>query len=370
MTVVGTRPELIRLSQVIPLLDRCCDHMLVWTGQNFDLRLSTLFFDELEIRKPDVSLAAPVGWDAGVQVAQIFERVSMQITNVEPDRFLVLGDTNSALSAFVAKRHGVPVFHMEAGNRCYDDRVPEEVNRRVIDTCSDVLMPYTQRSAQNLLAEGYPGRRIHVTGNPIWEVLQKNEGKRVASDALSRLGVEYGKFFLVTAHRAENVDDPERLHSIVSSLEQLREVYPDFKILVSVHPRTRERLKKHFAGAWQGSSEKTLEWRGITWLPPLGFHDFVRLEESAAVVLTDSGTVQEECCLLGTETVTLRDTTERPETIDCGSNILSGVTPARVVAAVKQWFDLAGETDWRSPEGYEVENVAAKVVRIVLGQIQ
>jgi UDP-N-acetylglucosamine 2-epimerase (non-hydrolysing) len=360
LTVAGTRPELIRLSLVIPRLDKLCDHVFVHTGQNWDPRLKDIFFRDLDLRQPDRLLGCGQN-EFGNQVAEIMSSCASVFREEKPDRLLILGDTNSALCAFVAKRMGIKVFHMEAGNRCYDDRVPEEVNRRVIDACSDVLMPYTQRSAQNLLEEGYPGRKIQVTGNPIWEVLKHFKAHR--KDAiLDELGVDYSNYFLATVHRAENVDDPVRLAKILKSLQAVQAEFGR-PVYVSTHPRTRDKLEQ-LGMDWSAPAAR-IEWKGIHWLDPLGFHDFVRLEESAFCVLTDSGTVQEECCLLRAPAVTLRDTTERPETVECGSNMLAGVSANRVVEAVRAAVTTG--IGWAVPEGYEVEDVSRRAAKIVVG---
>jgi len=241
MTVLGTRPEIIRLSRLIPKLDALCDHVLVHTGQNFDPALSDVFFRELGVRPPDISLGVR-GESFGEQVGQILTGVERAIRDERPDRLLILGDTNSGLSAVVAKRLGVPVYHMEAGNRCFDDRVPEEVNRRIIDHSSDVLLPYTERSRANLLREGIAAQRVIVTGNPILEVIRHYEGCIDASDVHGRLGVQRGAYFLVTAHRAENVDIPERLRQLAEALTRVGAEH-DMPMVVSMHPRTRSRLE-------------------------------------------------------------------------------------------------------------------------------
>jgi UDP-N-acetylglucosamine 2-epimerase (non-hydrolysing) len=351
VTVLGTRPEIIRLSRLIPLLDELCDHTLIHTGQNYDPNLSDVFFEQLGLRAPNLNLRIQ-GASFGFQVGKIMGRIEGAIEGA--DRFLVLGDTNSALSAFVAKRMGIPVYHMEAGNRCYDDRVPEEVNRRVIDACSDVLLPYTNRSRDNLLAEGYPARRIHVTGNPIWEVLEFYRAK-VRDLANVRSYEEGGPFFLATFHRAENVDNPERLGKIVTALGRLAEAHKT-RVLISVHPRTRQRINELLGSAPNRDR--------LSWLDALPFFEFVWLEQKAQLVLTDSGTVQEECCMFGVPCVTLRDTTERPETIDCGSNVLSGVEPGRVLETAKV---ALSSCSWDYPAGYHEVDVSDRVAKIVLG---
>lgn len=354
MTILGTRPEIIRLSLIIEKLDRLCDHVLVHTGQNFDASLSDAFFQELGVRQPDHYLAVR-GDTFGEQIGRIITASEQVLLAEKPDRLLILGDTNSALSAIVAKRMGILVYHMEAGNRCYDDRVPEEVNRRIIDHCSDVLMPYTERSRANLLREGIPGERIYVTGNPIYEVLQHYDTSIQKSSVLSELGLEKGRYFLVTMHRAENVDVEPRLRSLIEGLVQLHEHY-DLPVVCSTHPRTRDRLEKIGAGS---SSDM------IRFLPPFSFFAFVHLEQNAFCVLTDSGTVQEECCIFRVPNVTIRDVTERPETIEAGSNMLSGAEPEMIGQCVKT--AVTQLANWRAPAEYLVADVSTAVTKIVLG---
>jgi UDP-N-acetylglucosamine 2-epimerase (non-hydrolysing) len=354
LTVLGTRPEIIRLSRVIPLLDRFANHVLVHTGQNFDDRLDGLFFRELGVRKPDVHMGIRAPSFAG-QVAQILAGIEPVLLEHRPDRLLVLGDTNSGLTALIARRMGVPVYHMEAGNRCYDDRVPEEVNRRVIDHSSTVLMPYTERSRENLVREGIPGACIYVTGNPIKQVLDEYRPRIDASPVLSQLGLEGRRFFLVTLHRAENVDQPERLRSLVEALARAHAKH-GMPVICSLHPRTRSKVQEFGVD---------LDRAGVRFLEPLGFFDFVRLEESAFCVLSDSGTVQEEACILRTPAVTVRDVTERPETVECGSNILAGADPDAILAAVDQVTSTG--TQWEPPREYVAPQVAETVARIVLG---
>ena len=354
LTILGTRPEIIRLSRIIPALDKLCDHVVAHTGQNFDRNLSDIFFDELGVRKPDVFFNTRVDTLA-TQVGQILAETEQLLERVRPDRLLVLGDTNSALSAFIAKRVGIPVYHMEAGNRCYDDRVPEEVNRRVIDHCSDVLMPYTERSRVNLVGEGIEGTRILVTGNPIYEVMQHYRPQIDATGVHERLGLKPGEYILATFHRAENVDVLERLRDIVEGLRQISKRLK-MPVVCSVHPRTRIRLHQYYLEPTD---------KNLILLDPLGFFDFVALEGGAHVVVTDSGTVQEECCILGVPGVTIRDTTERPETVECGSNALAGVEPDALVRLVEAGAAARGW--WTVPREYLEPRVSATVVNIVLG---
>jgi UDP-N-acetylglucosamine 2-epimerase (non-hydrolysing) len=356
LTLLGTRPEIIRLSRVIERLDRLCDHVLVHTGQNFDPALSDVFFTELGVRAPDRELGVR-GDRLGERIGQIIEASETLLRDEEPDRLLVLGDTDSGLSAFVAKRLGVPVCHMEAGNRCFDDRVPEEVNRRVIDHSSDVLMPYTERSRANLIREGIRSERIFVTGNPIKEVLDHHASSIESSDVLGRLGVEPGRYLLLTMHRQESVDVERRLRSLAAGVVQVADE-AGLPLVCSVHPRTRGKLEQ-FGVALEGE--------GVMVLPPLGFLDFVQLERKARCVLTDSGTVQEECCIFGVPAVTVRDTTERPETVECGSNLLSGVERDAISRCVE--VALAEERSWIPPPEYLAPDVSSTVTKIVLGHI-
>ena len=354
VTVFGTRPEIIRLSRIIPLIDRHATHLLVHTGQNYDPRLSDIFFDELGVRRPDEHLDVRAGGFAA-QAGQILERCGEVFARVRPDRLLVLGDTNSGLSAIVAARMGIPVYHMEAGNRCFDDRVPEEINRRIIDHSSTVLMPYTQRSKDNLVREGIERQRIFVTGNPIFEVLDYYRDRIGASDVLARMGVAAGKFFLVTLHRAENVDESGRLDRMLDALSGVADEYGE-PMIVSVHPRTADRLAK--AGLSPKSSRLQL-------VEPLGFFDFIALEQTAHCVLSDSGTVQEECAIFGVPSVTIRDVTERAETVEAGSNMLSGSAPEDVLRAVRLVLDHPPL--WKAPAEYLQPEVSTVVAKILLG---
>ncbi len=352
ITLLGTRPEIIRLSRVIPVLDEACEHLLVHSGQNFDDRLSGMFFRDLGLRAPDLFMGVR-GAGFGDQIGQVLAKCEEVFRAERPDTVLILGDTNTGLASFVAKRMGIRVAHMEAGNRCFDDRVPEEVNRRVIDHCSTVLLPYTHRSAENLVREGIERRRIYVTGNPIKEVLDHYANQIDAADPFASLGVQPGRYFLVTAHRAETVDDPARLTSLVRALNATVEKY-DMPVLASLHPRTADKMQRF-----------SVEPGRIRFVPPLGLFDFVRLEREAFCVLSDSGTVQEECCILGVPTVTMRDVTERPETIECGSNLLAGVEAERILPAIDLAVRSAGT--WTPPAEYLAENVSDIVARIVLG---
>lgn len=354
MTIFGTRPEIIRLSLVLKILDQHSEHITVHTGQNYDESLSDIFIKDLEVRTPDIHFGIKAK-SFGEQVGQILAKTDEILEEHKPEKILILGDTNSALSAFIAARRGIPVFHMEAGNRCFDNRVPEEVNRRIIDHSSAVLMPYTQRSKENLVNEGIERERILVTGNPIKEVLENFSEKIEASNSLEKFGVKPFEYFLVTLHRAENVDEPERLNKIFRGFALVAEKFQK-KILISVHPRTAEKLKKF---------DIRVDPEKIKLLDALGFFDFVKLEKNAQGVLTDSGTVQEECAIFGIPNVTLRDVTERPETIECGSNVLSGAEPELILKCTE--LAISQAVNWKAPADYLVENVAQTVSKIVLG---
>ena len=352
MTILGTRPEIIRLSRVISKLDKICNHILVHTGQNYTDSLNDIFFRDLNIRKPDRYLGIQAS-SFGEQIGRIIAESEKLLLAEKPDKLLILGDTNSGLSAITAKRLGVPVFHMEAGNRCYDDRVPEEVNRRIIDHSSDILMPYTQRSKENLVREGINRERIYVTGNPIKEVIDYYEKEIDSTDVLKRFQLNKNKFFLITLHRAENVDIEKRLKNFLVAFDALTKKY-NKPIILSLHPRTKSKMD-----LFNISFENPL----IRHMSPLGFFDFIALEKNAFCVLSDSGTVQEECSIFEVPNVTLRDVTERPETIECGSNIISGCMADEIMAHVQ--LVVSSKPDWQPPIEYLEKNISDKVVRIM-----
>jgi len=361
ITVLGTRPEIIRLSRIIEKLDRTCRHVLVHTGQNYDPNLNDVFFQQLGVRAPDHYLNAR--GSLGEQLGILLSAIEKVLKDEKPDKLLILGDTNSALSAIIAKRYGIPVYHMEAGNRCYDDRVPEEVNRRIIDHSSDVLMPYTERSRQNLLREGIPGQRIFVTGNPIHEVI-RHYGAQIEGSTILRdlelappAGTMPVKYFLVTLHRAENVDIEERLRELTLALERIQQKY-GLPVIVSTHPHTRARMESF--GLINNNPD-------VHFLQPFGFFDFIKLEQNAACVLSDSGTVQEECAIFKVANVTLRDVTERPETLECGSNILASANSENILRCVE--LVLEQKEGWYVPPEYLVENVSDTVVRLLHGYL-
>ena len=349
LTILGTRPEIIRLSCIIPKLDAACEHYVLHTGQNYDPNLNEIFFQELELRHPDKIIDSKSA-SFGEQLGKIFTGVEKAITEFNPTRVLVLGDTNSGLSAFIAERLNIPVYHMEAGNRCNDLKVPEEKNRKVIDAISTYNLPYTELSRQNLLREGVPNNRITVTGNPIKEVINKYQSKISQSSILDKLNLEPNKYIIVTAHRAENVDDDHRLRSIFAALQ---EIAKEYKIVFSCHPRTRDKIQKF-----------NVNTDNIIILEPFGFFDFVNLEQNSFMAISDSGTVQEEMCLFKIPTVTIRDTTERPETVWCGSNVISGLDKENIVACFNRM--KSADRNWKVPEEYNQNNVSDVVVNILL----
>jgi UDP-N-acetylglucosamine 2-epimerase (non-hydrolysing) len=354
MTILGTRPEIIRLSRIIEKLDSHCTHILVHTGQNFDKNLSDIFFEDLKIRKPDYFLSVKSA-TFGEQIAQILTETEKVMKKERPDKVLILGDTNSSLSAIIAKRRGIPVFHMEAGNRCYDDRVPEEVNRRIIDHSSDLLLAYTEHSRANLIREGIPNERICVTGNPILEVISHYETQIDQSDILKLLKIKKQKYFLATLHRAENVDNESRLREFIRAFSSISRKY-DVPVICSLHPRTRDRIR-HFG--------IDVDPDAVRFYEPFGFFDFIHLEREALGVFSDSGTVQEECCIFHVPNVTIRDVTERPETLECGSNILSGADHDTILRCVK--IVMSQSPVWDVPPEYLRVDVSSTVVRLVLG---
>ena len=356
MTVLGTRPEIIRLSLIIKKLDRYCHHILVHTGQNFEDSLNAIFFTELKLREPDYYLGVR-GDSFAEQIGKIIIEIEKVILKEKPERILILGDTNSGLVSIVAKRMGIPVFHMEAGNRCFDYRVPEEVNREVIDHSSTILFPYTYRSKENLLNEGIASEKIHVIGNPIHEVIEYHAKEIESSQILDKLNLRPQQYFLVTMHRAENVDDKDRLKNLLLSLDEINKKYT-LPVVCSLHPRTKSKIEQF---SLKVSSEN------IHLLEPFGFFDFISLEKNALCVITDSGTVQEECCIFKVPNITIRDVTERPETLDSGSNMLTSVSPDLILNSLE--VVLNEKCEWEPPPEYLTKNVSSKVAKILLGYI-
>lgn len=356
MTVVGTRPELIRLSCIIPMLDSTFSHVLVHTGQNWDPQLSDVFFRDLAIRSPDHWLHVPVS-SLGATLGGVLSGVEAVLVEEAPDALLVLGDTNSSFAAVMAKRMGIPVFHMEAGNRSFDENVPEEINRRIIDHCSDFNLCYTEHARRNLLAEGLPSRRTFVVGSPMAEVLSANREKIARSTVLDRLGLHPDDYYLVSMHREENVDNPDRLELLIGEIGKLGSD-TGRRIIFSTHPRLRNRL-----GDALGQHDGALEYR-----EPFGFLDYQKLQSNARCVLSDSGTVSEEASIAGFRAVTIRDSMERPEALETGSIVLTGVG----YHAIRRAVDLVC-AQWDSgarpvlPVEYQVADVSSRVTRLISG---
>lgn len=352
MTIIGTRPEFIRLCILIKKLDKFCNHILIHTGQNYDYELNEIFFKQLGIRRPNYFLDAKGSF--GEQLSIISKKLETIIKTESPDKFLVLGDTNSSLGAIIAKRNGIPVYHMEAGNRCFDNNVPEEVNRRIIDHCSSILLPYTNRSCENLVKEGIDRRRIYITGNPIYEVLQKYKNKINNSKIITSLKLKKNHFFLITLHREENVENKSRLKVFIESFKYLSKAY-NCKVVWPIHPRTGSKIK---------SLNIRFDDKNFNLIKPLGFLDFVNLEKNAMCVLTDSGTVQEECSIFKIPNITLRDTTERPETIESSSNFISSINFQSIVNGVE--ISINDKKYIKTPIEYLDDNVSSKVMKILL----
>ncbi|MEX0958141.1 MAG: UDP-N-acetylglucosamine 2-epimerase (non-hydrolyzing) [Burkholderiales bacterium] len=356
-TIVGTRPEVIKLSRVIAELDACCEHVLIHTGQNYDYTLNQVFFDQLGIREPDHFLEV-AGENLGETIGNVIAHSYDVLLSEAPDAVLLLGDTNSCLSVISAKRLKIPVFHMEAGNRCFDERVPEEINRRMIDHASDINLTYTEHARRYLLAEGVRPETVIKTGSPMREVLDFYQEGIDSSDAIERLGLQAGRYLLVSAHREENVDSPGNLRDLLDTLNALNEKYR-IPVIVSTHPRTRKRLDEIGIPANEA---------GVKFIEALGFLDYVKLEMHATCVLSDSGTITEESSILGFPAVTIRQAHERPEGMDEGTLIMCGLGRERVLEAVDVVVrqHAGGQPPFRMVPDYEPDNVSKKVVRLIL----
>jgi UDP-N-acetylglucosamine 2-epimerase (non-hydrolysing) len=354
LTILGTRPEIIRLSRIIPKLDKYSDHVIVHTGQNYDYELDKIFFNSLRIRKPDYYLGARGTF--AKQIATIFEKLEGILIKEKPDRFLVLGDTNSGLGGVVAKRLMIPVFHMEAGNRCYDVNVPEEVNRRIIDHSSSILLPYSNRSCENLISEGIPRSRIYVIGNPIYEVIKSSQKKINSSKILKKLKLKKNSYFLLTLHRQENVDDPKQLFNFIKLLNVIIKKYSNKNIIWPIHPRTMNLLN---------SLKINLD-KKIILSKPLNFFDFVKLENNSFCVLTDSGTVQEECSILKVPCIVLRNSTERQETVESGAVLINYDKETSICRNIQIAVENKKKDD-SIPSEYLLQNVSNRVINIILG---
>jgi UDP-N-acetylglucosamine 2-epimerase len=356
MTIVGTRPELIKMSRVIAEFDRHTQHVLVHTGQNYDYELNQVFFDDLEIRKPDHFLAA-VGDNAAQTIARVIEKADEVLVTEQPDAVMLYGDTNSCLAVIAAKRRKVPVFHMEAGNRCFDQRVPEELNRKVLDHLSDINLVLTEHARRYLIAEGIRPETIIKTGSHMREVLDHYMPKIQASDVLQRMQLERGHYFIVSAHREENVDSEENLRDLLNTLNALADTY-DVPVIFSTHPRTRKRLD-----ALSGVEPDAR----IQFMKPFGFCDYIRLQMESLCVISDSGTITEEASLLNLPAITIRNAHERPEGMDAGTLIMAGLKKERVLDAVRVTVAQHGATKHavRPVQDYENPSVSKQVLRIV-----
>lgn len=358
MTVVGTRPEIIRLSRVLSALDasEAVEHIIVHTGQNYDYELNQIFFEDLGLRKPDYFLEA-AGKTATETVGNILIKIDPLLEELKPDAFLVLGDTNSCLCAIPAKKRQIPIFHMEAGNRCFDQRVPEETNRKIVDHTSDINLTYSDIAREYLLREGLPADRIIKTGSPMFEVLNHYLPQIESSDVLTRLNLEEGKYFVVSSHREENINSEKNFNGLIESLNAIAEKF-GFPIIVSTHPRTRNMIDK-----------MKVEVRPeIQFLKPLGFHDYNALQMRSYAVLSDSGTISEESSILNFRALNIRDAHERPEAMEEASVMMVGLSPERILQGLVQLQQqkTGKERNYRPVSDYSMPNVSEKMVRIIL----
>ena len=358
MTVVGTRPEIIRLSRVLSALDQSesVEHIIVHTGQNYDYELNQIFFEDLGLRKPDYFLEA-AGKSATETVGNILIKIDPLLEELKPDAFLVLGDTNSCLCAIPAKKRQIPIFHMEAGNRCFDQRVPEETNRKIVDHTSDVNLTYSDIAREYLLREGLPADRIIKTGSPMYEVLTHYLPQIIESDVLSRLNLEEGKYFVVSSHREENINSETNFQGLMDSLNAIAEKF-GYPVIVSTHPRTQNMIDK-----------KMIEMRPeVQFLKPLGFHDYNALQMRSYAVLSDSGTISEESSILNFRALNIRDAHERPEAMEEASVMMVGMNSERIMQGLTQLQQqkVGEERNYRPVADYSMPNVSEKVVRIIL----
>lgn len=358
VTVVGTRPEIIRLSRVLAALDasEAVDHIIVHTGQNYDYELNQIFFEDLGLRKPDYFLEA-AGKTATETVGNILIKIDPLLEELQPDAFLVLGDTNSCLCAIPAKKRHIPIFHMEAGNRCFDQRVPEETNRKIVDHTSDINLTYSDIAREYLLREGLPADRIIKTGSPMYEVLNHYLPQIKVSDVLDKLGLEKGKFFVVSAHREENINSEKNFRGLIASLNAIAEKF-GYPIIVSTHPRTRNMIDK-----------MQIEVRSeVQFLKPLGFHDYNALQMHSYAVLSDSGTISEESSILNFRALNIRQAHERPEAMEEASVMMVGLSPERVMQGLVQVLrqEVGEARNFRPVADYSMPNVSEKMVRIIL----
>jgi len=355
VTVVGTRPEIIRLSRVIAKLDETVNHIFVHTGQNYDPKLNDIFFEELKVRKPDYFLDVDTS-SLGAVMGDTLKKIEEVFIKHKPDGVAILGDTNSAVAALLAKRMHIPVYHMEAGNRSFDENVPEESNRRMVDHVSDFNLPYNSYSYENLRNEGIHPRRLLKTGSPMREILEHYRADIEASNVLSDLGLSKGGYFLVSAHRQENVDHPARLADLLATLKAIHEEWK-IPVMVSTHPRTRKQLE---------NLPGFVETPGVIFHEPFGFMSYNKLQLNALAVVSDSGTISEESSILGIPAITIRDSMERPEALEVAGVVMTGLKSDNVIEGLKEVISNPPKSDRTLPEGYEVQNFAERVVRFIL----
>jgi UDP-N-acetyl-L-fucosamine synthase len=360
LTILGTRPEIIRISCVINRLEKHTNHILVHTGQNYDYELNEIFFEELGVKKPDYFMNVDTS-SLGSVYGGIMIKTEEILKKEKPDAVLILGDTNSSIASIIAKRMKIPIYHMEAGNRCFDMNVPEETNRRIIDHISDFNLCYTEHARRHLLSEGLPHRRIYVTGSPMREVLMTHMDKIKSSNALERLKVKDKEYFLVSIHREENVDNSKNLSKLIEALEKIVRIYAT-PVIVSTHPRTKNRLEKL---GKKNISEK------IIFMKPFGFFDYVKLQMHAKCVISDSGTICEESSMLNFPAITVRNAIERPEAMDTGSIVVTGVEPEVILDAIKlQTSKDILKNDVYIPDDYKITNTSERVVKLILGTVR
>ena len=380
VTFLGTRPEIIRLSRVMPLLDQYTNHIIVHTGQNYDYELNEIFWKELELRKPDYFLDADTS-SLGATIGDIFRKSEEVLKKEMPDAVLVLGDTNSCLAAYIAKRMHIPIYHMEAGNRCFDQNVPEETNRKIIDHIADFNLVYTEHARRHLLSEGLPHRRIYLTGSPMREVLDYYLPKINKSDILEKLNLEKNNYFVVSIHREENVDNQENLEQILETLNQIAESY-QLPIIISTHPRTRKRIESlhpslltphsslltHHPSPFTANSSPITHHPLLRFHKPFGFIDYVQLQKNAKCVISDSGTISEESAILNFPAITIRNSMERPEAIDTGTIILTGFDHKTIMNSIEVTIDeFVNRKNKDIPDEYKISDTSWRVLKIIIG---
>lgn len=356
MTVVGTRPEIIKLSQVMKELDKYVDHVIVHTGQNYDYELNELFFEQLDIRRPDIFLEAVKG-TASETIGDIISKIDRVFVDIQPDALLIYGDTNSCLCVIPAKKRKIPIFHMEAGNRSFDQRVPEEINRKIVDHLSDINMPLTEQARDYLVAEGLKPQTVIKTGSPMLEVLNKNMEKIVSSNILEKEKLLKGEYFLMSIHREENVDSPKNFTDLLDSIDAITEKYK-YPIIISTHPRTKKKLEE------MGYEEKN---EYLRFAKPFGFHEYNQLQLNAYCVISDSGTITEESSILKIPAITIRQAHERPEGNDEGTLIMTGLNKDRILESIEVVVSQHNnDGPMRMVKDYSIDNVSKKVLRIIL----